>query len=236
GVRAVQSTPIVSRSGKTLGMFSTHFRQPHRPGERELRLIDILACQAAGIIDQMRSSEKLRLSEERLRLAAKAGNIGLWDWNMVTNEVHFSPEWKEQIGYEEEEINDSFHEWESRVHPEDLQQTLQKLRTYLGDPEDHHEVEYRFLHKNGDYRWIRSIAAVTQHDNNGSPIRMYGSHVDITDRRRAEETLGRLVVARTNALRFANVELQKQIEKCKNVEIFLRLSREKLKALSAGLM
>ena len=70
GVRAVQSTPLVSRSGKALGMFSTHYRKPHRPDERSLRLLDLLARQAADIIERARMQEALRESEARFRAAA----------------------------------------------------------------------------------------------------------------------------------------------------------------------
>ena len=70
------------------------------------------------------TEEALRESELQLRQTAQAGNVGLWDWDLRTNRVHYSPEWKRQIGYEEHEIADDFREWQDRVHPDDLEATL----------------------------------------------------------------------------------------------------------------
>ena len=123
-----------------------------------------------------------------LELCVSASNIGLWDWDLATNRVSFSREWKEQIGYAEDEISNSFEEWQSRVHPEDLEATLHKVRLSLHSPDGRHYVEFRFRHKNGTYRWISARGAVVR-DAEGTPIRMLGCHIDITERKQAEEEL-----------------------------------------------
>lgn len=188
GVRAVQSTRLQSRSGRLLGMFSTHFRTPHRPDERTLRLLDLLAQQTSDILDRAESEETLRDSEQRLRQAASAGNVGLWDWDLLNNKVSYSREWKRQIGYEEHEITNDFNEWQSRVHPEDLEPTLAIVRDYLANRYPQYHVEFRFRHKDGSYRWILAEGSLI-YDAAGHAVRMMGSHVDITDRKRAEQTL-----------------------------------------------
>ena len=136
----------------------------------------------------------LRMSEARLRLAVEAANIGLWDWDLETNNVYYSPEWKSQIGYRDEEITNSFDEWQSRVHPEDLGPALRKVAAYLEDPKNRHEIECRFRHRDGSYRWIYGQGNVLR-DAAGKAVRMLGCHIDITERKRAEEEL-RMSVAR----------------------------------------
>jgi len=134
------------------------------------------------------ANEALRSGEAQLRRTAHAGNVGLWDWDLATNRVYYSPEWKEQIGYEDHEISDDFNEWQSRVHPDDLEATLQAVNVLLKEPSQKYNVEFRFRHKNGSYRWILAQASVLSGPD-GKPQRMLGSHVDITERKQAEEQI-----------------------------------------------
>jgi PAS domain S-box-containing protein len=96
----------------------------------------------------------LQQSLEWLWLAVQVSNIGLWDWDLQTNQVVYSREWKSQLGYEEHEIGNEFSEWESRVHPDDLAFVLERVQNYLARPENPHEVEFRMRHKNGSWRYI----------------------------------------------------------------------------------
>lgn len=134
------------------------------------------------------SEEDARVAALRLQLAAKGGNIGLWDWDLETDSVYFSPEWKSQIGYDEHEITASFAEWESRLHPEDRQRAVQMTRTSIDNPDGEYRIEFRLRHKDGSYRWILSQATLLR-DDTGKPIRMLGSHVDLTRRRKTELAL-----------------------------------------------
>ena len=188
GVRAYQSTPLVGGSGRVLGRILTHGRKPGRPGPHALHLLGLLARQSADLIDHSRAREALRESEARLRLSVAAANIGLWDWDLNSNRMFYSAEWKRQIGYDVDGIPDRFEEWESRVHPEDLEPTLNDVRSYLAKPEGRHRTEFRFRHKDGSYRWIYTLADVSR-DEAGKPVRMLGCHIDITDRKQAEEAL-----------------------------------------------
>ena len=135
------------------------------------------------------AAETLRESETRLRLAVESSNIGLWDWDLRANTVYFSPEWKRQIGYRDDEISNRFDEWESRVHPDDLESTMQKVRAFTDDPRSRYEVEFRFRHKDGSYRWIYAQADMLR-DAAGNPSHMLGCHIDITNRKQAEKALG----------------------------------------------
>ncbi|MBE1298889.1 MAG: PAS domain S-box protein [Alteromonadaceae bacterium] len=120
--------------------------------------------------------------------AVKAGNIGIWDWDIITNDVTFSKEYKQQLGYTEQEFQNDFNEWASRIHPDDLQPTLDAVNKSIAERNINHEREFRLMHKDGNYRWILSHGSVITNES-GQPIRMIGSHVDVTERKLLEEEL-----------------------------------------------
>ena len=130
----------------------------------------------------------LRRSELQLHQTAQAGNVGLWDWDLQTNQVLYSPEWKRQIGFSDREISNEFGEWQSRVHPDDLAPTLQKVRAVVAKVVPRFEAEFRFRHKDGSYRWILAQGSLVC-DSEGKPQHLMGSHVDLTERRKTEQAL-----------------------------------------------
>ena len=145
-------------------------------------------CQVEENAGRKLAEEALRESEVRLCMAVKAANVGLWDWDLLANTVYYSPEWKRQIGYNDEEISDRIDEWQSRVHPEDLGPALQRMAAHLENPQNRYETEVRLRHRDGSYRWIYTQADLL-HDDAGNPVRMLGCHIDITERKQAAEAL-----------------------------------------------
>jgi PAS domain S-box-containing protein len=113
---------------------------------------------------------------------------GLWDWDLTTDEVYYSPRYKAMLGYEDHEFPNRSEEWARRVHPEDIDRVRGELRAHFKGRESLSWVEFRMRHKDGSYRWIRSRAFVLR-DVTGRVYRMAGSHEDITDRKTAEEEL-----------------------------------------------
>lgn len=135
-------------------------------------------------ITARRSAETaLRESEARTQLLVRSSNIGLWDWDLVTNSVFFSAEWKSQLGYADDELPSVLAEWESRLHPEDREATLAAVKRYLQGDDSDYEVEFRLRHKDGSWVWILARASMVR-DAGGQPIRMMGCHIDITERKR----------------------------------------------------
>ncbi len=188
GLRACWSTPIFGGDGRCLATFAMYYREPRAPAPEHLDLIDIATQTAAIAIQHDRTLRTLRESEERLRLATEASNTAPWDWDLRSNAVHFSALWKRQLGYAEDEIGNRLEEWESRLHPEDRAATMARLRAFLDQPQRVYENEFRLRHKDGSYRWILARGALLR-DAQGRPLRMIGTHLDITERKRAEEAL-----------------------------------------------
>jgi PAS domain S-box-containing protein len=143
------------------------------------------------ITERILADEELRKSRERFELAVQGSQDGLWDWDLTTDEVYYSPRYKAMIGYEDDELPNLRQEWEKRVHPEDLERVRSELRAHFKGRESVSWVEFRFRHKDGSYRWIRSRAFVLR-DPTGRVYRMAGSHEDITDRKMAEQELSRI--------------------------------------------
>ncbi|HEV3061129.1 MAG TPA: EAL domain-containing protein [Vicinamibacterales bacterium] len=133
--------------------------------------------------------EDLRESEERYALAIDGANDGLWDWNLVTNEVHWSPRWKAILGLEPSEAGDSPDEWLTRVHPADVGRVKTDLSDHLASGSGRFESEHRMRHRNASYRWVRCRGAAVR-TRAGAATRFVGSLTDITDAKVADALTG----------------------------------------------
>jgi diguanylate cyclase (GGDEF)-like protein/PAS domain S-box-containing protein len=124
----------------------------------------------------------LRESEERYSLATLGANDGLWDWNLESKEIYYSPRWKSMLGYEEAQIGRSPDDWFKRMHPSDKVSVEKKLAQHITGLTSHFESEYRILDASGTYRWMlcRGLAL---RNGNGKAHRIAGSQTDITDRK-----------------------------------------------------
>ncbi|MFI3190818.1 MAG: diguanylate cyclase [Methylococcales bacterium] len=130
----------------------------------------------------------LRDSERQLQLVLEGGRLGFWDWNILTNEVQRNVRWAEMLGYSYEEIQHTTQQWADFVHPDDREKAWQSIYDVLEGKKSYHELEYRMLHKDGSICWILDHANIVQHDENGKPSRMSGTHSDITERKKIEKT------------------------------------------------
>ncbi|MFN2110286.1 MAG: PAS domain S-box protein [Anaerolineae bacterium] len=131
----------------------------------------------------------LRQSEARWQFALEGAGDGVWDWNLQTNEVYFSRQWKTMLGYAPYEIKDELDEWLSRIHPEDAAGCQQDLDAYLSGEVSVYRNEHRLLCKDGTYKWILDQGKVIQWTDDGEPLRMIGTHHDIDERKRSEQAL-----------------------------------------------
>jgi diguanylate cyclase (GGDEF)-like protein/PAS domain S-box-containing protein len=131
-------------------------------------------------LSHKRAQEALRESEERYALAAQGANDGLWDWNLLTNLMYFSPRWKSMLGYQENEIGDKLEEWLDRIHDSDRQRVKNELAAHREGLTPHFESEQRVLSRDGTFRWMLSRGLAVR-DASGKATRMAGSQTDITE-------------------------------------------------------
>src|SRR5689334_20369666 len=135
------------------------------------------------------AQEALRESEERYALAARGANDGLWDWNLVTDAMYFSPRWKAMLGFREDEIQDQLEEWLGRIHDADRDRVKEEIAAHQKGLTPHFESEHRLLHKDGCFRWMLS-RGLAVHDATGKALRMAGSQTDITERKVSDPLTG----------------------------------------------
>ncbi|CAG1770023.1 hypothetical protein BAC2_00760, partial [uncultured bacterium] len=133
-------------------------------------------------VRSLRQREQSSEAELRWRFAVESSDLGLWDWDAVTDRVFFSPRWKAMLGYEEAEIGEQLEEWESRVHPDDIEDVREKLTRHINGETALYESDHRIQCKDGSYKWIHDRGRVMARDKDGKPLRMLGTHTDITER------------------------------------------------------
>src|SRR5262249_28914535 len=144
GYRAVQSTPIVGREGKPLGILSTHFHSVHRPSREDLLLLDLYVREAADIIERHQADDALRQSEERLRLAQLKTGIGLWDWDLRAGKVTWTPELEAIFGLEPGTVK-TYADFRDRVHPDDILRVEAERDAAVRRRLDPFNVEFRII-------------------------------------------------------------------------------------------
>ena len=153
-------------------------------GEDE-KMIGLLGV-GHNITARREAEERLRKNEERFSLAMRGANDGLWDWNLETDEVYYSPHWKNMLGYDEHELDNHLNTWANLVHPDDKKAAFQKVQDYLEGKTHSFEVEMRMQHKDGHEIFVLSRAFLVNRETDGKAVRLVGTHVDITDRKKAQ--------------------------------------------------
>lgn len=130
---------------------------------------------------------ELEQSEFRWKYALEGAGEGVWDWNNRTGEVFYSRRWKEMLGYAEHEIRNCLTEWERLIHPEDKERVIAATNDYLAGKTSIYANEFRLRCKDNSWKWIFSRGMIISSDANGKPLRMMGTHADISERKRVDE-------------------------------------------------
>ncbi len=165
-----------------------------------------LAVRFNTMADRLSESVRsLRDSETRLQLVLDGSQLGYWDWDIETGEVIRNARWAEMLGYTLEEVEYSVKQWNDLHHPDDRTLAWKSLNDHLEGRTPAHEIEYRMRTKDGQYKWILDQAKIVSWDAQGKPLRMCGTHRDITERKLAEQEREKLQNQLTQAQKMESV-------------------------------
>lgn len=165
-----------------------------------------LAQRVNTMAERLRESDgNLRDSKTRLQLVLDGSQLGYWDWDIVTGEVTRNDRWAEMLGYTLEEVEYSVNQWTDLHHPDDRTLAWKSINDHLEGHTPAHEIEYRMRAKDGQYKWILDQAKIVSWDAQGKPVRMCGTHKDITKHKLAEQERDKLQSQLTQAQKMESV-------------------------------
>ncbi|HMF49770.1 MAG TPA: sigma 54-interacting transcriptional regulator [Candidatus Saccharimonadales bacterium] len=214
GIRAAQSTPLFSHSGDILGMISIYFRRQHRPSERDLRMLDLYARQAAEMVERKRAEEELRRSEAQLVEGQRISHTGSWSWNVFTGDLLWSREHFRIFGLDPENTKPSYETVFRMVHPEDRPFFRRTFETVVSEKGDF-EADYRIIRSDGAIRHIHSIAHPAL-DELGNLTEYVGTVIDATEEVEAKGVIERAfeeINGLKERLHHENVVLREEIDR-----------------------
>jgi PAS domain S-box-containing protein len=146
---------------------------------------------STDITEQTERERTIEQLKDRLELAVEGAKIGVWDWDLTSDEVEFNDQWAEMLGHSLDEIEPRFEAWERRVHPDDLASVEDALSAHIAGETEYYEAEHRMRTASGEWKWIRDIGRVVERDGDGEPIRAVGIRLDVDEQKRREKELKR---------------------------------------------
>ena len=155
----------------------------------DLQLFTSIAHRISDTLSVFISTQQLRESVERWKFALEGAGDGVWDWNPKTDEASYSKRWKQMIGYAEHEFPDSGAAWVDHLHPDDRDRVLFAGRDYFAGNQPFYVAEFRMRCKDGSWKWILARGKLFNRDADGNPLRIIGTHTDISERKQAEQQL-----------------------------------------------
>ncbi|MDB6091495.1 MAG: diguanylate cyclase, partial [Gammaproteobacteria bacterium] len=176
--------------GKPAGFLGLAQTMPRGAWDVNLQLLmKLIGTSLATGLERIRIETRLAKLEEHNTLSQAAANDGLWDFDVESNEVYFSPRWKAMLGYADEDMRGS-PDWRSLVHPDDLSRVQAAIRDHVAGKIPIFESTHRMRHRNGEWRWVVS-RATARVDKHGRLLRLVGVELDVTERKLYEEALFR---------------------------------------------
>lgn len=185
GERIEVEETILTRDGERARLTR---KSPVYDEEGEIRGV----CGVSTDITERRERERtLRRLKDRLKLAVEGAQVGVWDWDMTTDEVEFNDQWARMLGHSLDEIEPHLDAWERRVHPDDVESVEAALSEHMAGETEYYETEHRMRTAAGEWKWIRDIGRIVERDDGGDAVRAVGIHLDIDEQKRREAELER---------------------------------------------
>ncbi len=182
----VSVEPITLVDGKSHQLEITKSKLRDTKGE----VIGVIGI-SVDVTARKQAEAALRESEALWSFALEGGGDCVWDWNLQTNDVELSKGGKSMFGFADDEIGNSMAEWNARVHPDDIARLLVHIGDFFREKQDRFAAEYRVRCKDGSWKWILTRGMVAHRSDDGTVVRMIGTHTDLTERKQAEETIQR---------------------------------------------
>ena len=159
----------------------------------ERYLINEIADRIGSVVQQKKAAEALVQERQRLAFILEGTHVGTWEWNVQTGETVFNSRWAEHLGYRLEELTPvSVETWKSLTHPDDLKKAYRALKRHFSGENQYYECELRLRHKQGHWIWILDRGKVSVWTEEGAPLMMFGTHMDITEKKQAESRIQHL--------------------------------------------
>lgn len=157
------------------------------------------------VTGQKQAEDNLKEAEKRFSLAIEGAEMGLWDWDMINNKVYFSKLWKSMLGYDENEIENSFEGWKKLWHEDDVQKIEKAIKDYLNGKTEKYEIIHRLKTKNNSWKWILTRGSLLR-QKDGTPYRWVGTNVDITNEKERSDELERFFSVNLDLLCIADTD------------------------------
>jgi len=158
-------------------------------GAEDLHLFQVIAHRISDTLSSLISARQNRENEERWKFALEGAGDGVWDWNPKTDEALYSKRWKEMVGYADHEFPGTGAGWLEHLHPDDKDHVLSTIQEYFAGNQPFYVIEFRMRCKDGSWKWILARGKLVSRDDKGNPLRLIGTHTDISDRKQAEQQL-----------------------------------------------
>ena len=186
GIQSTVIVPVVESDCPGGFLALDWISQPTPLMDFVVSLIQVAGSMLFGALNRLWSESALRESEARQQLALLGADLGTWDWDARTDQVIYSQRWAEILGFSQEELEPVLRTWESRIHPDDLAETLEALQDHMEGRSPFYESEHRLLNKSGEWIWVLDRGKVMERDSQGVPLRACGTHLDITHHKQVE--------------------------------------------------
>ncbi len=141
------------------------------------------------ITERKKKDKEIKEIKERLELAIRGANVGVWDWNFKTGELNFNENWAKMLEYDLDELKNDINTWRDLVYAEDKENIDRSLKEHLEGKKEFYENEHRIQTKSGELKWIKDIGKIVERDQEGNPLRLVGIHLDINDQKHQEKQI-----------------------------------------------